>query len=260
MSGTTTASRPNRPTTPATSASPTGPSSRHQTPAATTIAAVTSSSPAPSRRCAGSRSRAVEPTRRTMPPSRCPVPTQAERGAHGRSRRTRRRCCRTCACGDRGRAAGRPPRGADVGALERPAGAVPRGRRTHSRTTTAAPARAGRARAGSRGGRTGGHGRSVSPQSQQAHQSHAAGAAIAAAESAATIERRHLDRVARRAVPPVVVTLPGVRHVRLVVSGVQPLAVPAVREHEHAAAAHRRRSWPARGRGTPPRRARRRPS
>ena len=65
--------RPTRPSVPATTActtSPTGPGRPHHSRAATTSAAPMKASPSPSRRCAGSRSRAPLPTRRAIPPSR----------------------------------------------------------------------------------------------------------------------------------------------------------------------------------------------
>src|SRR4051812_15037979 len=57
--------------------SPMPPGSCHHTEAATTRAIPTRNSPAPSRRCSGSRSRAVCPTRRTPPPTAWATPSQA---------------------------------------------------------------------------------------------------------------------------------------------------------------------------------------
>src|SRR3954454_12259413 len=76
-SGTNQPSRPTEPFTTVRVKSPTPPGSCHQTAAATITASPIRNSPAPSRRCSGSRSRAVWPTVRTPAPSRCAAPSQS---------------------------------------------------------------------------------------------------------------------------------------------------------------------------------------
>ena len=128
-SGTNQPSRPTEPFTTVRVKSPTPPGSCHQTAAATTTARPIRNSPAPSRRCSGSRSRAVCPILRTAAPSTWatpshtaasprpraspsaamgPVPLRTARGA-GTARLLRRATLR---CGlPAGLAAGRPGRG-----------------------------------------------------------------------------------------------------------------------------------------------------
>ena len=76
-SGTNQAMRPTEPATTARTASASPPGSCHHTQAATTTASPTSIRPAPSRRCSGSSSPAVCPTRRTADPMACATPSQA---------------------------------------------------------------------------------------------------------------------------------------------------------------------------------------
>ena len=72
--GPTTPTRPNVPATTAWTTSPAVPASPHHSRAATTTASARSVKPMPSRRCAGSRSRAPCPMRRAVPPTTCAQP------------------------------------------------------------------------------------------------------------------------------------------------------------------------------------------
>src|SRR3954470_20374611 len=76
-SGTNQPSSPTDPFTTVRVKSPTPPGSCHQTAAATTTAAPIRNSPAPSRRCSGSSSRAVCPILRTLAPSTWATPSQS---------------------------------------------------------------------------------------------------------------------------------------------------------------------------------------
>src|SRR5690349_13094625 len=76
MSGTKYPSSPTEPATAARAASKTPPGTCHQTAAATTTASAIRNSPAPSRRCSGSRSRAPWPTRRAPDPMPPATPSQ----------------------------------------------------------------------------------------------------------------------------------------------------------------------------------------
>ena len=84
-SGTAQDREPNRPVTNAVTRVPTGPVSPHHVTAATTTAAPTSARPRPSRRCAGSRSRALRPRRRAAPPTRWARPSQTAATARARA-------------------------------------------------------------------------------------------------------------------------------------------------------------------------------
>ena len=89
-SGTTSPTRPKVPATTACTTRPTPPRSPHHSTAATTVASPSSASPTPSRRCAGSRSRALLPTRRASQPTRWARPSQTARRPRP-SRRPERR-------------------------------------------------------------------------------------------------------------------------------------------------------------------------
>src|SRR6195952_2055885 len=97
-------------------ASPNRPGSCHQTDAATTTASPTRNSPAPSRRCSGSSSRAVWPIRRTPSPTAWATPSHAVTSTRARAVHTRAigpeplRTARGA-----GRAGLRPPLRADAG-------------------------------------------------------------------------------------------------------------------------------------------------
>ena len=88
-SGTNHASRPTEPATTVRVNSPMPPGSCHHTAAATTRARPTRNSPAPSRRCSGSSSRAVWPIRRTPPPTAWATPSQAVTSTRARAVKTR---------------------------------------------------------------------------------------------------------------------------------------------------------------------------
>src|SRR5215213_2162867 len=88
-SGTNQPTRPTEPFTTVRTASPTVPGSCHQTAAATTTASPMRSRPTPSRRCSGSRSRAVLPIRRTTAPSACARPSHSALRAWPRAPKVR---------------------------------------------------------------------------------------------------------------------------------------------------------------------------
>src|SRR6476661_7678154 len=73
-SGTAYATRPKVPAKTACTTSPKVPETPHHSRAATTTASAMRAKPMPSRRCSGSRSAALWPTRRTAPPARCETP------------------------------------------------------------------------------------------------------------------------------------------------------------------------------------------
>ena len=85
------------------------PASRHHSAALTTMASPTRLRPTPSRRCSGSSSRAVEPMRRTIAPSRWATPSQSARSPRPRARTAappdpaaivrRDRATASCCCG-----------------------------------------------------------------------------------------------------------------------------------------------------------------
>ena len=85
-SGTTRPTRPKVPATTACTTWPTGPCRSHHSTAATTVARPSSASPIPSRRWAGSRSRALLPIRRARAPTRWAMPShrpRSTRTGHG---------------------------------------------------------------------------------------------------------------------------------------------------------------------------------
>ncbi len=73
-SGTAYATRPKVPAKTACTTWPKVPETPHHSRAATTTARAMRAKPMPSRRCSGSRSAALWPTRRTAPPARCETP------------------------------------------------------------------------------------------------------------------------------------------------------------------------------------------
>ncbi len=80
-SGTAYATRPKVPAKTACTTWPKVPETPHHSRAATTTASASRAKPSPSRRCSGSSSAALWPTRRTAPPARCETPIHVLRTA-----------------------------------------------------------------------------------------------------------------------------------------------------------------------------------
>ena len=163
-SGTRKPTLPTEPSTTVRVASMTEPGSCHQTAAATTTASPKRNSPTPSRRCSGSRSRAVWPMLRATAPTPCAIASQTAATPRNERAEGARDRTRAVAYGARRRTLRcRPLRGGSLGAHLAPRARALGGRLALRTGTPGSGARAASASA-ARGARRPGGGRALAPR------------------------------------------------------------------------------------------------